>query len=314
MMLKRSKACIFSLLAAFLTLSSAGCNAANEYSAAGQTVDLACPGLASVSLGQAVLAKLPGGVLLRSGDVSLKTKDLEAEIAKAPPETREQLKKNSFFLLEQMATGKLLAKVARQDAAAKNVDISGKSDNEIIQKYFEGLTAGITASDSEAAAFYRENRDACGGATLEQMKGQLNQYLIQQKKQEFAANHVRNLGQTVPIEVSASWVKAQAVLARENPVDKARTSGMPTMVDFGADGCRPCDMMSPILEELVKEYAGKANILFVHVRQEQILAARFGIQSIPVQVFFDKNGQEVFRHTGFFPKEEIENQLKNLGL
>jgi thioredoxin 1 len=86
------------------------------------------------------------------------------------------------------------------------------------------------------------------------------------------------------------------------------------MVDFGADGCRPCDMMSPILEELVKEYAGKANILFVHVRQEQILAARFGIQSIPVQVFFDKNGQEVFRHTGFFPKEEIENQLKNLGL
>jgi hypothetical protein len=97
-MFKRSKACIFSLLAAFLTLSSAGCNAANEYSAAGQTVDLACPGLASVSLGQAVLAKLPGGVLLRSGDVSLKTKDLEAEIAKAPPETREQLKKNSFFL------------------------------------------------------------------------------------------------------------------------------------------------------------------------------------------------------------------------
>lgn len=314
MMCKKTKAYIFSLLAAVLLLSSAGCNAAKESSAAGQTVEQAYPGLASVSLGQAVLAKLSQGILLRSGDVLVKTKDLETEIAKAPSETREQLKKNSFFLLEQMATGKLLAKVARQEATAKNVDISGKSDNEVIQKYFEELTANIAASDSEVAVFYRENQDACGGATLEQMKGQLNQYLIQQKKQEFVANHVRNLGKTVPIEVSASWVKAQAVLAQENPVDKARTSGLPTMVDFGADGCRPCDMMAPILEELKKEWEGKANILFVHVRQEQILASRFGIQSIPVQVFFDRNGQEVFRHTGFFPKDEIVKQLKNMGL
>jgi thioredoxin 1 len=114
--------------------------------------------------------------------------------------------------------------------------------------------------------------------------------------------------------VSAPWVKAQAVLAKDNPVDKARTSGLPSMVDFGADGCRPCDMMTPILEELKKEYSGRANILFVHVNREQILAARFGIQSIPVQVFFDRNGQEVFRHTGFFPKEEIVKQLKKLGL
>jgi thiol-disulfide isomerase/thioredoxin len=313
-MLKGSKAFIFGLLAAFLALSSAGCNAANESSAAGQTVDQACPGLASVSLGQAVLAKLPGGVLLRSGDVSFKAKDLEAEIAKAPPETREQLKKNGFFLLEQMATGKLLAKVALLDAAAKNVDISGKSDNEIIQEYFEGQVSDIAVSDSEVAAFYQENRDACGGATLEQMKGQLKQYLVQQKKQEFVAGHVRSLGKILSIEVSAPWVKAQAVLAKDNPVDKARTSGLPSMVDFGADGCRPCDMMTPILEELKKEYSGRANILFVHVNREQILAARFGIQSIPVQVFFDRNGQEVFRHTGFFPKEEIVKQLKKLGL
>ena len=314
MMYKKPNAYIFSLFAAVLMLSSVGCNAANESSTAGQTIEQAYPGLASVSLGQAVLAKLPKGVLLRSGDVSFKTKDIEAEIAKAPQETREQFNKNSFFLLEQMATGKLLGKVARQDAVVKNIDISGKSDNEIIQKYFEGLTADIAASDSEVAVFYRENQDACGGATLEQMKGQLNQYLIQQKKQEFVANHVRNLGKTLPIEVSAPWVKAQAVMAKENPVDRARTSGLPTMVDFGADGCRPCDMMAPILEELKTEYKGRANILFVHVRQEQILAARFGIQSIPVQVFFDKDGQEVFRHTGFFPKDEIEKQLISLGL
>lgn len=305
---------LFKVIPLLFLFNSIGCNAADTAKLAGQSIEQAYPGLASVSLGQAVLAKLPQGVLLRSGDISFKVKDLETEITKAPQETREQLKKNSFFLLEQMATGKLLAKVARQDAAAKNMDITGKADNEVIQKYFEGLIADIADSDSEVAVFYRENQDACGGATLEQMKGQLNQYLVQQKKQEFVANHVRNLGKTVPIEISASWVKVQAALAKENPVDQARTSGQPTMVDFGADGCRPCDMMSPILEELKKEYAGRAKILFVHVRQEQILASRFGIQSIPVQVFFNRNGQEVFRHTGFFPKEEIIKQLKNLGL
>lgn len=308
------KSILFKAFAFLLLFNSIGCNAADTAKPAGQTIEQAYPGLASVSLGQAVLAKLPQGVLLRSGDVSLKTRELESEIAKAPPEIREQLKKNGFFLLEQMATGKLLVKVARQDAKSKNIEVTGKSDNEIIQKYFEGLTSGIAVSDSEVAAFYRENQDACGGATLDQMKGQLSQYLVQQKKQEVVASHVRNLGKIVPIEVSASWVRTQAALAKENPVDQARTSGLPTMVDFGSNGCRPCDMMTPILEELKKEYAGKANILFVHVNQEQILAARFGIQSIPVQVFFDKNGQEVFRHIGFFPKEEILKQLQSMGL
>ncbi len=85
------------------------------------------------------------------------------------------------------------------------------------------------------------------------------------------------------------------------------------MVDFGATGCRPCDMMAPILETLKKKYEGKANILFVHVRKEQILAERYDVQGIPLQVFFDKNGKEAFRHIGFFPQAEIEKQLAKMG-
>jgi len=52
----------------------------------------------------------------------------------------------------------------------------------------------------------------------------------------------------------------------------------------------------------------------VHVQEEQVLAARYGIESIPVQVFFDKNGKEVFRHTGFFPQNEIEKKLTKMGV
>jgi thiol-disulfide isomerase/thioredoxin len=314
MMRANSRITLISLFVAVLMLSSAGCNAANESSAAGQTVEMACPGLASISLGQGVLAKLPKGVLLSSGNFSVSAKDLEAEIAQASPEDRTQLKKNCFFLLEQMATEKLLAQAAREKALSAGVDISTQENNEILRNYFETLTAGIAVSDSEVAAFYRENQEACGGATLEQMKDQLRQYVLQQKKKKFVAAHVSNLGKILSIRVSAPWVKAQAVLARENPVDKARASGKPSMVDFGAEGCRPCDMMAPILEELKTEYTGRVNVLFVHVRQEQILAERFGIQAIPVQVFFDKDGREVFRHTGFLPRAEIEGQFKKMGI
>ena len=55
-------------------------------------------------------------------------------------------------------------------------------------------------------------------------------------------------------------------------------------------------------------------MLFVHVGQEQILAARYGIQTIPMQVFFDKDGKEVFRHVGFWPQEEIEKKLAEMGV
>lgn len=114
--------------------------------------------------------------------------------------------------------------------------------------------------------------------------------------------------------MAASWVKEQAVLAQDNQVDKVRVSKKPSLVDFGADGCQPCDMMTPVLASLRDKYAGKLNVLFVHVQTEQILAARYGIQSIPVQIFFDKNGKEVFRHTGFFPQNEIENKLSEMGV
>jgi thioredoxin 1 len=86
------------------------------------------------------------------------------------------------------------------------------------------------------------------------------------------------------------------------------------MVDFGADGCRPCDMLKPILESLKTDYDGKANILFVHVRDEQVLATRYGIDMIPVQIFFDKDGNEVFRHVGFWPKDQIVAKFVEMGV
>ena len=97
-------------------------------------------------------------------------------------------------------------------------------------------------------------------------------------------------------------------------MDRARTSGKPTLVEFGATGCVPCDMMQPVLENLRKKYQERLNIVFVHVGEDQILGARYGITSIPVQAFFDHSGKEVFRHTGFFAQAEVEKKLTEMGV
>ena len=109
-------------------------------------------------------------------------------------------------------------------------------------------------------------------------------------------------------------MKNQARLALDNPVDKARMSGKPSMIEFGSTGCVPCEMMQPILENLRKKYPDKLNVVFVHVGENKMLGARFGIRVIPVQAFYDAKGKEVFRHQGFYAEAEVLKQLKKIGV
>ena len=278
-----------------------------------QDVANAYPGLASGALGSAKLAVLPVGVLMRSGDLKITQKDLNDEISKSPESVRTQLRNNAFFVLENLAVRRLVAAEAR--AWSKQTGrMADEDEAALMRAYFESITAGIAVTDEDVKAFYDGNKDMMGGATFDQVKEQLKDYLLDEKRQEAVNSHIASIGTRTAIEVSKSWAARQYPLAMNNPVDKARKSGKPTMVDFGADKCRPCDMMVPILDSLKKEYAGKLNVVFVHVRKEQILAARYGIQSIPVQVFYDKAGKEAYRHVGFFPKEQIVAKLVEVGV
>jgi thioredoxin 1 len=95
---------------------------------------------------------------------------------------------------------------------------------------------------------------------------------------------------------------------------KVPAKGQVTMIDLGAHKCIPCKMMAPILVKLDKAYQGKAAIVFIDVWQNQDQAKRFGIRGIPTQIFFDQNGQEVYRHTGFLDEKSIESKLNELGV
>ncbi|MBF0228631.1 MAG: thioredoxin family protein [Desulfamplus sp.] len=90
--------------------------------------------------------------------------------------------------------------------------------------------------------------------------------------------------------------------------------GMVTMVDLGAKKCIPCKMMAPILEKLEKAYSGKAAIIFIDVWEHKEAGQKFGIRGIPTQIFFDADGKEITRHTGFMPEEAIVEQLSKMGV
>jgi len=105
------------------------------------------------------------------------------------------------------------------------------------------------------------------------------------------------------------FIAGIAAAAADVPV-----KGMVTMVDLGAKKCIPCKMMAPILEKLEKEYAARAAVVFFDVWEDPVPAKRFGIRTIPTQIFFDKDGKEVYRHEGFLSEEQIVHRFKEMGV
>ena len=89
---------------------------------------------------------------------------------------------------------------------------------------------------------------------------------------------------------------------------------LPRLVDLGADKCIPCKKMAPILEDLKRDYAGVFDVQFIDVWKNPEEGRRYGARSIPCQIFFDEQGQERFRHMGFFSKQEILAKWKELGV
>jgi len=83
-----------------------------------------------------------------------------------------------------------------------------------------------------------------------------------------------------------------------------------SMVDFWAPWCGPCRMIAPVIEELAEDFEGKANICKVNTDEQQNIAAKYGIRSIPTILFF-KDGEMVDQMVGASSKEAFADKINS---
>ncbi|MDR1696592.1 MAG: thioredoxin [Endomicrobium sp.] len=97
-------------------------------------------------------------------------------------------------------------------------------------------------------------------------------------------------------------------LTEQNFSDEVLNSDKPVLVDFWAPWCGPCKMLTPVIEELAAEYAGKVKICKLNTDENMGLSSKFQITSIPCLILF-KGGNPIQKIVGFRPKNDIKKVL-----
>jgi thioredoxin 1 len=101
---------------------------------------------------------------------------------------------------------------------------------------------------------------------------------------------------------------------RAEAADSLFTKPGITFLELGSTTCVPCKMMEPVLESIREKYGQQINVVFYDVKKNKEIAQKYRIRMIPTQVFLDAEGNEIHRHVGFYPEEQIDAFLQNKGL
>jgi thioredoxin 1 len=126
-------------------------------------------------------------------------------------------------------------------------------------------------------------------------------------------------GNTSEAELNGNTNTSEPVAKNEpNSTDSAsetsEQASLPLLLDLGSHKCVPCKMMEPILEEFKNDYSDEFKTRFIDVRENRTAARKYNIRVIPTQIFFDANGTELFRHEGFYSKEDMLDKWGELGV
>ena len=102
-------------------------------------------------------------------------------------------------------------------------------------------------------------------------------------------------------------------LTESFPNDSIIGKGKPVLLELGSRSCPPCIRMLPFLNELNTEQTAFV-VSYIDVWADNIKGNQYGVEITPTQIFFDGNGEQLFRHVGFYSKEEILDKWKQLGV
>lgn len=131
----------------------------------------------------------------------------------------------------------------------------------------------------------------------------------------FVAKQSKSTSPAVPAKADAMAATAQSPGANATgaPAAGAKVK-LPRLVDLGAGKCIPCKMMKHILDDLKANYTDHFSTEFIDVWEKPDAGKQYGIEVIPTQIFYNAEGKELFRHVGFYGKEDILGKWKELGV
>ncbi|RPJ05478.1 MAG: hypothetical protein EHM36_08230 [Deltaproteobacteria bacterium] len=248
------------------------------------------------------------------------------DLAKVENPMREIYSEDPQNFLEGMIIRVLLIQEAKKQGVAppvKTYKDAGKESlsadevlvAELMKKQF---SKPPEVSKEEIAAFYEIFKGQMEGKKLAEVTPAIEQIIREGKQQQAVEQYIKDIRSKGVVEINQDRLKKIAAKPPESNTEeefkKALANGKPILVDFGANNCVPCRQLRPILKELGKEYAGKAEILVIDVYKYQGLAKDYKISLIPTLVFFDAKGKEVFRQMGAMEKDKIAAKLKEVGV
>jgi thioredoxin 1 len=243
----------------------------------------------------------------------------DRELGKIPSPYKEVFQEDPGQFLDQLILQEVLLQEAdrldvKSDAGAKPEERETSRIQNLLKKQ---VIDTIRVEKEEIELLYKEHQSKMGQKNLDEVAPILEELIRDAKGKEKMEEYIVSLREKAKVEIDERRLKNIAVESPETNTSedfkKAMQSGKPVLVDFGANSCLPCRQLRPILKEIAREQAGKAEILIIDVYKFKSLAAEYRVQVIPTLIFFDKNGKEVFRHMGAWDKASIEGKLKEAG-
>lgn len=251
--------------------------------------------------------------------------EFNRELKKVESPLKEMLRENPQQLLEGIIMNRVFLQEAKKQGLTPPIKTYKDTDKdalspeealigELIKKKF---STPPTVTKEEIKLYYSLLKDRLGGKPLDEVSPMIEQIIREGKQQEEMKQYVTELRASAKVETDQ--IRLQKIASKppesdtEEDFKKALAGGKSFLVDFGANSCLPCRQLRPILKEIGKEYAGKAQILVIDVYKYQHLAKEYKIQALPTLVFFDNKGKEVFRHPGAMNKDQIVAKLKEIG-
>lgn len=106
---------------------------------------------------------------------------------------------------------------------------------------------------------------------------------------------------------------ADKMLPEGKVIESPSENPLPRLLDLGAGKCASCKAMTVVLDEMKESFAGQLNVEFIDVWENEGATEEYGIRMIPTQIFFDAEGNELFRHEGFYGRADMLAKWKELG-